>query len=151
MTAAVSIVPMTGAHVDALMPFERDMFGTEAWSAAAYRAEIADRAHRHYLAAVGADGVLLGWAGVLIVADDAEVLTVGVVPAARRQGIAVRLLDGLLAEARRRGAVTAFLEVRVDNVAARGLYAREGFAEIAVRGGYYDNGRIDAVVMRRAL
>ena len=142
---------MTAAHVDALMPYERDIFGTEAWSAAAYRAEIADRAHRHYLAAVGGDGALLGWAGVLIVADGAEVLTVGVVPAARRQGIAARLLDGLLSEARHRGAAEAFLEVRVDNAAARGLYVREGFAEIAVRHGYYDNGRVDAVVMRRAL
>ena len=142
---------MTYAHVDELMPYERDMFGTEAWTASSYRAEIADTANRHYLAAVGADGVLLGWAGVLIVADDAQVLTVGVVPAARRRGIAARLLDGLLAEARRRGALEAFLEVRVDNAAARGLYAREGFAEIAVRRGYYDNGRVDAAVMRRAL
>ena len=142
---------MTYAHVDELMPYEHDMFGTEAWSASSYRAEIADTANRHYLAAVGADGVLLGWAGVLIVADDAQVLTVGVVPAARRRGIAVRLLDGLLAEARSRGALEAFLEVRVDNAAARELYAREGFAEIAVRRGYYDNGRVDAVVMRRAL
>ena len=151
MTTAVSVVPMTDAHVAQLMPYERDMFGTEAWSASAYRAEIGDTANRHYLAAVGADGALLGWAGVLVVADSAQVLTVGVVPVARRQGIAVRLLDGLLAEARRRCAVEAFLEVRVDNAAARGLYAREGFAEISVRRGYYDNGRVDAVVMRRAL
>jgi len=54
-------------------------------------------------------------------------------------------------EARRRGAREAFLEVRVDNDAARRLYASEGFDEIGTRRGYYDNGRVDAVVMRREL
>jgi ribosomal-protein-alanine N-acetyltransferase len=74
-----------------------------------------------------------------------------VVPSARRRGIARQLLDGLLAEARRRGAVEAFLEVRVDNQAAQSLYVREGFAQVGVRPGYYDGGRVDAVVMRREL
>ncbi|MEO8888803.1 MAG: ribosomal protein S18-alanine N-acetyltransferase [Jatrophihabitantaceae bacterium] len=145
------IVTMTAAHVDALMPYEHDMFGTEAWTASGYRAELADAGHRHYLAAEDPDGGLLGWAGVMVVADSAEILTVGVVPLARRQGLAVRLLDGLLAEARLRGAVEAFLEVRVDNKAARALYEREGFAPVGLRPGYYDHGRVDAVVMRREL
>jgi ribosomal-protein-alanine N-acetyltransferase len=146
-----SIVPMTSAHVDALMPYERAMFGTEAWTANGYRNELADTERRHYLAAVDAEGVLLGWAGVMVVADTAEILTVGVVPGARRHGIGARLLDGLLAEARTRGSVEVFLEVRVDNEAARALYEGDGFAQVGLRPGYYDNGRVDAVVMRRDL
>ena len=145
------VVPMTAAHVDALMPYERAMFGTEAWTANGYRNELADTRHRYYLAAEGAGGALLGWAGVRVIEDSAEILTVGVVPSARRQGLAARLLDALLTEARRRGAAEAFLEVRVDNAPARALYLREGFAELGVRRGYYDNGRVDAVVMARAL
>lgn len=151
MTAVAMIVPMTAAHVDALMPYERDMFGTEAWTSNGYRAELHDTRRRHYLAAEGSDGELLGWAGIMVIADSAEILTVGVVPTARREGIATRLLDGLLAEARRRGAVEAFLEVRIDNDAARQLYERGGFTQVGLRRGYYDAGRIDAVVMRRAL
>lgn len=168
MSDTATIVPMTAVHIDALMAYERDMFGSEAWTANGYRAELADTRHRHYLAAMGgaptaspgasdetpagdACGELLGWAGVMVVADAAEILTVGVVPAARRQGLAVRLLDGLLAEARERGATEAFLEVRVDNEAARKLYEREGFVQVGLRPGYYDHGRVDAVVMRRGL
>jgi [ribosomal protein S18]-alanine N-acetyltransferase len=174
----VTIVPMTPAHIDALMPYERDMFGSEAWTASGYRAELADAPNRYYIVALaptvgpgasggevalaptvgpGASGGraptndLLGWAGVMVVGDSAEILTVGVVPAARRRGLAVRLLDGLLAEARERGAVEAFLEVRVDNEAARKLYEREGFVQVGLRPGYYDHGRVDAVVMRREL
>ena len=147
----VAIVAMTAEHIEALMPYERAMFGTEAWTQSGYRSELADTGRRHYLAAVGAQAELLGWAGVMVVADCAEILTVGVVPPARRRGIARQLIDGLLVEARRRAAVEAFLEVRVDNEAAQALYAREGFAPVGLRRGYYDGGRVDAVVMRREL
>jgi ribosomal-protein-alanine N-acetyltransferase len=151
VTVTAEIVAMGPHHIDALMPYERAMFGTEAWTASSYRTELADSTLRHYLAAEGADRQLLGWAGVMVVGATAEILTVGVIPAARRQGIAGRLLAGLLDEARRRGAVEVFLEVRVDNAAARELYGRDGFVELGLRRGYYDSGRVDAVVMRRDL
>jgi tRNA threonylcarbamoyl adenosine modification protein YeaZ/ribosomal-protein-alanine acetyltransferase len=149
-SAEIAIVPMRAEHIDLLMPYERVMFGTEAWSASGYRSELADTERRYYVAAVTGDQ-LLGWAGVMVIADTAEILTVGVVPEARRRGFARRLVDALLEEARRRGAVEAFLEVRVDNVAAQSLYFSEGFAQVGLRPGYYDGGRIDAVVMRREL
>jgi ribosomal-protein-alanine N-acetyltransferase len=149
VTGTVTLVPMTGAHIDALMPYEHEMFGTEAWSADGYRAEIADTATRWYVVAEDADGALLGWAGVRVIGDEAEVLTVGVVPAARRRGTGARLLAALLEHARGRGARTAFLEVRIDNDDALSLYEREGFSRVGVRRGYYAGGRVDAVVMRR--
>jgi ribosomal-protein-alanine N-acetyltransferase len=144
------IAPMRAAHIDALMPYERGMFGTEAWTASGYRNELADTEHRYYVVAER-DDALLGWAGVMVVADAAEILTVGVIGSARRQGIASALVAELLAQARRRKAVEAFLEVRVDNAPARALYLREGFAEVGLRPGYYDSGRVDAVVMRLEL
>jgi len=147
----VDVVPMTTTHIDALLPYEQEMFGSEAWTAEGYRYELADKRHRHYLAAVDENQALLGWAGVRIVADSAEILTVGVVPAARRHGIGARLLAMLLDEALRRGAVEAFLEVRDDNVGAQRLYERARFVRVGIRRGYYDGGRTAAVVMRRAL
>jgi len=149
--SVIDVVPMTRAHIDALMPFEREMFGAEAWSADGYRAELADTRHRYYLAAVDENESLLGWAGVRVVGDTAEILTVGVVPQARRQGIGGRLLAMLLDEATRRGAVEAFLEVRVDNTAAQQLYEQARFVRVGIRRGYYAEGRVDAVVMRRAI
>jgi ribosomal-protein-alanine N-acetyltransferase len=133
------------------MRYEHEMFGTEAWTASGYRMELADTVGRYYVAAEDADGSLLGWAGVRVIDRTADVLTVGVVPAAQRRGIGARLLHALLDEAHRRGAVEALLEVRVDNPAARALYLREGFAELGIRRGYYDHGRVDGVVMRREL
>ena len=103
----VVIAPMRAAHIEALMPFERSMFGSEAWTANGYRSELADTEHRYYVVAeqLGAEGIaaergsLVGWAGVLILDDTAEILTVGVVPSARRRGIARALVDRLVAEA----------------------------------------------------
>jgi ribosomal-protein-alanine N-acetyltransferase len=145
------IVPMTRAHIDLLMPYERDMFGPEAWPASSYRDELADTRNRYYVAVEGTDGSLLGWAGVLVIAGAAELLTVGVVPSARRQGLARRMLTELYTQAKTRGGIEMFLEVRVDNESARKLYEDEGFVELGRRRGYYDNGRVDAVVMRREL
>lgn len=149
--SVIDVVPMTKAHITALMPYEQEMFGPEAWSADGYRAELADTRHRHYLAAVDENESLLGWAGIRVVGDTAEILTVGVVPHARRQGVGGRLLAMLLDEARRRGAVEVFLEVRVDNAAAQLLYERARFVRVGIRRGYYAGGRVDAVVMRRAI
>lgn len=145
------LVPMTREHIDALWPYEHELFGSEAWTKSAYRDELADRRHRHYVVAEDEHGALLGWAGVLVLPDHAQILTVGVVPAAQRQGIGQQLLDGLLEEGRRRGAVAAFLEVRVDNAPAQRLYRRNGFTDLRIRRGYYDAGRADALEMQRVL
>ena len=151
MTATVTLVPMTTEHLNEVMPVERLLFGTEAWSRASYRDELADTRHRVYLAAVDEQGALVAWGGVRVVAREAEILTVGVVPAARRRGIGRQLVRALLEHARAREARVAFLEVRVDNPAAQALYVGEGFTQVGMRRGYYEGGRVDAVTMRREL
>jgi ribosomal-protein-alanine N-acetyltransferase len=142
---------MTTAHLDTVMEHERAMFGPESWTRSGYRSELADTTYRYYLAAEDDDGTLLGWAGLMVVAEDAQILTVGAIPSARRRGVGQALLDALLHEAKRRGASAAFLEVRVENEAALALYRRNGFVELRVRRGYYDNGRADALEMQREL
>jgi [ribosomal protein S18]-alanine N-acetyltransferase len=93
-------------------------------------------------------------AGVLIcrtAAGEAEILTVGVAPWARRRGIGKALMVAAIGVARGAGATEMFLEVDVDNMAAVGLYERLGFARAGLRKGYYDrgaSGRADALVMR---
>lgn len=93
-------------------------------------------------------------AGVLIcrtMAGEAEILTVGVAPWARRQGIGQALMTAAIGVAREAGAQAMFLEVDVANDGALALYERLGFARAGLRRAYYDrgaNGRADALVMR---
>jgi ribosomal-protein-alanine N-acetyltransferase len=142
---------MTRAHIVELMPYEVEMFGAEAWSADGYRDELADIRHRRYVVALDESGALVGWAGVRVLGPTAEILTVGVIPVGRRQGIGRRLLRELLGEARSRSATEVFLEVRADNESAQSLYESEGFVVLGRRRGYYEHGRMDAVTMRLAL
>ena len=148
---AVRLRPMRIADLDALMPFEQRMFGPEAWSRQGYLDELADTELRHYIVAETADHQLLGTGGLLTIGETAQILTVGVLPAARRRGIGRLLVRALVAEARRRRATEVLLEVREDNSAAQQLYAGEGFTVLGRRRGYYEQGRVDAITMRCAL
>jgi ribosomal-protein-alanine N-acetyltransferase len=87
------------------------------------------------------------------IAGEAEILTIGVDPAARRRGWGAALVEMAAGIAAETGAEAMFLEVAADNQAAVGLYASSGFARVGVRKGYYPHpdGAKDALVMRRAL
>jgi ribosomal-protein-alanine N-acetyltransferase len=148
----VVLRPMHRADIGAVAVLERDLFGPEAWSPDLLAGELAaDPGSRYYLVAAD-DGVITGYGGLL--ADrgrQAEVLTLAVAAHRWGEGIGSALLDGLLAEAARRGCTEIFLEVRVDNPAAQELYRTSGFTDLRVRRGYYDHGRVDALEMHRAL
>jgi len=96
------------------------------------------------------EGFVLG----RVVADEAELLTLAVDPVSRRQGHARALLAAFEAEAARRGATRAFLEVAFGNAPARALYAAAGWDEAGLRRGYYhaaDGTVDDAVILSRSL
>jgi ribosomal-protein-alanine N-acetyltransferase len=102
----------------------------------------------------GAGLIPVGFALYRAVADEAELLTVAVMPESRRQGIGSALLGACEAGAHAKGACRMFLEVARGNAAARGLYDRAGFREIGRRKAYYaypDGGRDDALVMEKTL
>ena len=91
-----------------------------------------------------------GLALARVAADEAEILSLAVVPALRGRGLGRTLLEWAAATAAERGAGTLFLEVSAGNEAARRLYAAAGFAQVGRRVGYYPGGG-DALVLRRTL
>ncbi len=85
---------------------------------------------------------------LLRVADrEAEILTLAVVPSARRQGVAAGMLKEAIQRLGQAGAVVVFLEVSVKNTAALALYAANGFKQVGRRSRYYSDGS-DALVLR---
>jgi len=94
-------------------------------------------------------GFIMAWTA----AGDGEILTVAVIPEARRTGIGAALVSAAGAAALLRGAASLHLEVAETNVAARALYAKLGYEEAGRRAGYYagEGGAVDAIVMRRDL
>ncbi|MEO8136133.1 MAG: ribosomal protein S18-alanine N-acetyltransferase [Betaproteobacteria bacterium] len=97
--------------------------------------------------------VIVASAVLQMAAANAELLSMAVTPALRRQGVGRRLLDELIARALAFRAESIWLEVRVSNLAAIALYSTAGFVEVGRRKGYYltTDGREDALMMRLAL
>ena len=84
--------------------------------------------------------------------DEAEILNFGVVPSARRKGLGRELVEAAMMLARQLGIKRIFLEVAIDNTAARALYADNGFAQEGRRKDYYlqpDGTRVDALILSR--
>ena len=95
-----------------------------------------------------------GFALARIAGPEAELLTLAVRPAAQGKGLGRQLLRQYEAEARRRGATEAFLEVAVDNEAAIHLYRSVGYEDAGRRKDYYQGpqgSRISCLVMRKEL
>ncbi len=139
---------MTSADIEAVLGLEHDLFGEEAWSRQMLEGELAEQQRsRYYL--VADDGLVRGYAGLMVATAQADVLTIAVAADRWGQGTGSALLEALLAEAARRGCTEVFLEVRTDNIRAQRLYRRYGFAEIGIRKGYYQPSGADALVMRR--
>ena len=91
--------------------------------------------------------VVAGFIVSRLVGGELHVNNVAVRPEFRRQGLAARLLEAVLARGRRGGAQIAFLEVRAGNAAAQGLYRRCGFQVTGRRRGYYRQPAEDALLM----
>lgn len=84
-----------------------------------------------------------------VVADEAEIITIGVHPDARKSGIASAMLTLVENDVMKRGGKKLFLEVAENNIAAIKLYTTNGFKQIGVRPKYYDG--IDALLMEKSL
>src|SRR4051812_14258233 len=89
----------------------------------------------------------LGW----WVVDELELLSLAVLPEARRQGVARRLLEHVITTTRARGGRRITLEVGRSNSAARRLYESAGFEVFNVRPNYYRNNGDDALEMEHVI
>ena len=131
------------------------------WSAEAWAGLLADSTVTAVIALAGRSwtppgaqaGHPTGALAWRIVADEAEILTIGVTPGARRTGIGAALLRHGLAACAAGGAACLWLEVAEGNAPARRLYEAAGFAMRGRRKGYYRRGPrvVDALVMARTL
>jgi [ribosomal protein S18]-alanine N-acetyltransferase len=142
---------MTAADIEAVLPMEQALFGEESWSRQMLEGELAEQPRSRYYVVADDDGVVTGYAGLMVAGTQADVLTLAVTAGRWGLGTGSALLEALLAEAQRRGCTEVFLEVRIDNTRAQRLYRRYGFAEIGIRKAYYQPSGTDAVVMRRDL
>ncbi|GAC1396655.1 MAG: ribosomal protein S18-alanine N-acetyltransferase [Pyrinomonadaceae bacterium] len=90
---------------------------------------------------------LAGFIVARIVVDELQINNVAVCIEARRRSVGSELLRAAMAEAKRRGAQSAMLEVRASNTAAQRLYAKYDFILCGRRKNYYREPAEDALLL----
>ncbi|MBX3147119.1 MAG: ribosomal protein S18-alanine N-acetyltransferase [Gemmatimonadales bacterium] len=136
------------ADLEALAGAEQRSF-SDPWS----RAGIAelfenDTVVGHVVVEGGPEMRLAGYVFARVVAGEAEILNIAVVPEHRQAGLGRRLLEEVLVSVRSGGAQSVFLEVRESNEAAKRLYGSLGFRPVGFRADYYRKPREHALVLR---
>ena len=141
--------PMQLNDLDAIMAIEPYIYPYP-WT----RGNFSDSLNSGYSASVLLrNEVIIGYALVMMLLDEAHLLNLSVAKAYQKQGLGRILLEHMIQIAKNNQAANMFLEVRPSNISAIALYENMGFNEMAIRRGYYPakNGREDAVLMGLAL
>ena len=142
------IVPMQQSHIAQIAALETQCF-SDPWSETSVRSELSNPLSLWLVAEDG--GKVVGYVGSQSVAPEADVMNLAVAPEWRSRGIGRALMTALIAQLHSRGITALFLEVRVRNTPAQGLYRSLGFAEVGRRPKYYVNPTEDALILRKEL
>lgn len=158
--------------IDEVMSIEHRSFSSP-WSARAYRYEltsnsfsqfivvrrsipetqVADKVHggplRRWLgmSRQQVKSPVLGYAGLWLLADEAHISTIAVIPEWRGQGLGEFLLVALIERSLVIQAEVVTLEVRASNRVAQNLYRKYQFQTVGLRRAYYQDNQEDALVM----
>jgi len=146
--ADIEIGPMTEGDLDEVMQIERVSFRAP-WSPGMFRQDLVFPLARCLAAKLAEAGTrrLAGYILCWFVADEVHVTNIAVRKDLRQQGVATRLLEEALCQARREQMRYCTLEVRVSNEAAKGFYRKFGFEARGIRPKYYSDNDEDAMIM----
>ncbi len=140
----MTVSKLTAETVTAAAELTGRLFPHEHWKKEDLAASLTEENRRFYVCL--AKGQVVGCGGVQTVEEQGDILTVGIDPDFRRQGLGEALLTALIKEFEEMGGKQLFLEVRAGNTPARTLYEKCGFLEISRRKGYYRDPLEDAVI-----
>ena len=144
----IKIVPMNADHLESLERLERICF-SRPWSRKMLAEELENQCAAFLVAEDAVTDDVLGYAGLLVAADEGYITNVAVFPEQRRRGIAGQLLQVFLNFAEANHLAFLTLEVRPSNRAAVGLYTKLGFAEEGRRRNFYNDPTEDALILTR--
>ena len=142
----ITLMEMKAEHVPQVAQLEKICFA-DPWSELSISLELTN-VWSYWVVALDGDTVV-GYVGSQSSIDEADIMNVAVHPDYRRQGIAEKLINTLVADLKKRGCHALLLEVRVSNTPAITLYEKLGFAQIGCRKNYYRNPKEDALILRK--
>ncbi len=136
-----------------LVAMEKEAFGAAAWPNASIANSFMEPFTHVLIAQISSELPSSRALGFLVwrqIADEAEVLSIGVRPSVRQQGVGLKLMAALGDAGCAKRLARALLDVDINNGAALALYHACGYHRIGLRPRYYRNGA-DAVIMAKTL
>lgn len=137
---------MQRQHVPQVAALERECF-SDPWSEQSLAGELDNPLSLWLVCQVG--GEVWGYVGSQTVLGETDMMNVAVLPRARRQGIAQRLILALVAQLKQQGSRCLSLEVRPSNAPAVALYQGLGFSQVGRRPNYYRHPKEDGLILRK--
>ena len=99
-----------------------------------------------YIVAKSLDNIIVGFAGIKIILDTAELMNIVTKKSFRANGIGKLMLEYLINMCKKEKIKTLNLEVNSQNTIAISLYKKYNFKEVGLRKKYYNN-TYDAILM----
>lgn len=143
--AKLVIRKMSFIDVDAVSKVDKASF-TIPWPKETFLQEITKNDYAHYFVAE-LDQQVIGYVGMWIVIDDAQITNIAVKPEFRGYKIGEKLFQYACEQAVRMGSERLSLEVRASNNVAQGMYRKFGLVPGGIRKKYYTDNQEDAIVM----
>ncbi len=142
----ISICLLEKSDIEEIFQLEQLCFPEDPWSRASFETEIDNPLSIFFVARDDETGCMMGYGGMWLMHDVADITNIAVHPDYRREGIGGELLKLLIQIAKERNMSAITLEVRESNVPAQKLYESAGFVHCGNRKRYYQ-GKEDARIM----
>ena len=140
---------MTRADLAEISILEKQCF-QDAWSLADFEYELTRNPYSKMFV-LEEDYGIIGYYGVWVIFDRAELTTLAIIDEKRGKGYGKELLNHALNEAKNGGCEYMTLEVRVSNILAQRLYMTNGFEIVTIKKDYYKSNHEDAYMMMKGL
>ncbi|MCI2285096.1 ribosomal protein S18-alanine N-acetyltransferase [Colwellia sp. MSW7] len=151
MTNYLKFTPISNVDINILMPIENACH-SHPWNEKTFTSCIGNRYFGEKLCDNSNDSPkIIGFYVGELVIDEATLMDICVEPTEQGNGFGKKLLNQFIQQAKAKGALKIWLEVRAKNISAQMMYINAGFIEISRRTGYYPSssgfGYEDAIVM----
>ncbi len=141
---------MQQKDLEQVMAIEKAAFPDDPWHVSFFKRELHKRKTYTHLYVARLNNRVIGYIVFYIFCGEGQIMNIAVASEYRRRGVATYLLASALEIAQKNRGREIFLEVAVNNTAARGLYKQFGFEVYGTRKRYYHNGE-DAYILRKEI
>ena len=141
---AITVSKMTEGDAASLAEIDKIVFGGS-FSKDDFINYLDSSIYYFYVAKI--DEKAVGYIGYMLIADEADIINIGILPEYRGKSISNMLMSAMIQELKKNSATCVHLEVRKSNSVAISLYKKYGFIDTGVSKNHYKEPTEDAIRM----